>query len=325
MKQLIFKILSSFSIFIPVKVLIKLSGKNVIFPFYHIVSDNPPAHIKHLYPVRSIKQFEKDLDFLQKYFSATTFPPETNKKGFVLSFDDGLSEVYDIVAPILRKRNIPAIFFLNSAFIDNKDLFFKCKISLVIDKIAKDGLSPEISHLLNCKKRNCIKKILSLKFKDENIINKAAEISGINFKKYLETEKPYLSSSQAEELISQGFKAGAHSINHPLFSEISEKEQTRQTEESINFIRDRFNVKDKLFAFPFTDNGVKNTFFEKIFERNTTDFTFGTAGIKDDYTAGNIQRIPVEKYGLSAKRHIKTEYLLYLIKKLAGKEIVKRQ
>jgi len=114
LKKILFKILSFFTLFIPTKFLIKLSGKRIIYPFYHIISDNPPAHIKYLYPVRSIKQFEKDLVFLQKHFTVSDFPVKGNNPQFVLSFDDGLSEVYDIIAPILKKRNIPAIFFVNT-------------------------------------------------------------------------------------------------------------------------------------------------------------------------------------------------------------------
>ena len=97
MKKILFKILSFFTIFIPAKFLINLSGKRNIYPFYHIVSNNPPLHIKNLYPIRNIEQFERDLNFLQKYFTASDFPPKKKNSSFVLSFDDGLKEIYDIL------------------------------------------------------------------------------------------------------------------------------------------------------------------------------------------------------------------------------------
>lgn len=282
MKKILFKILSFFTLSIPTIFLIKLSGKRIIYPFYHIISDNPPAHIKYLYPVRSIKQFEKDLVFLQKHFTASDFPVKGNNPQFVLSFDDGLSEDYDIIAPILKKRNIPAIFFVNSAFVDNKDMF--------------------TNYISSLNKEN----------------------PTIDFKEYLKNEKPYLTKQQISELKAEGFTIGAHSINHPLFSEITEKEQIRQVQESVNFVIENFGEKQKLFAFPFTDNNVKDTFFDTVFNKNIVDYTFGTAGIKDDNIKNNIQRIPVEKYGLSAKRHIKTEFLLYLVKRVFKKEKVRR-
>jgi len=282
LKKTLFKIISFIAILIPVRFLIKFSGKKVIYPFYHIISDNPPAHIKHLYPVRSIKQFEKDLDFLQEHFTASEFPPKKNKPSFILTFDDGLSEVYNIIAPILKTRNIPAIFFINSAFVDNKDMFF--------------------NYILSLKKEN----------------------PKIDFKEYLKNKKPYLTKQQISKLKTEGFTIGAHSINHPLYSEINEDEQIRQTEESIKFVSENFNETQKLFAFPFSDDSVKDTFFETVFNNRIADFTFGTAGIKDDVFERNIQRIPIEKYGLSAKRHIKTELFLYIIKRFFGRNFVKR-
>ncbi len=308
--------MSIFINFIPTRLLITLSGKRTIYPFYHIVSDNPPIHIRHLYPIKTVEQFEKDLDFLQKHFSASVFPVKNNNPQFVLSFDDGLSEVYDTIAPILVKRNIPAIFFINSGFTDNKDLFFKYKISIIIEELNKNKIPEDLTNILNCKKlRDCRNKLLLMKFSDNKTIDKIAEILKIDFKDYLKTKKPYLSKTQISKLINDGFKIGAHSINHHLFSEINFDKQIKQTEDSINFIQRNFKTDKKLFAFPFSDYGVSDAYFKTVFEKNIADFTFGTAGIKDDIFEKNIQRIPTEKYGLSAKRHIKTEYLRYMIKK----------
>ena len=43
----------------------------------------------------------------------------------LLTFDDGLSECYQVVAPILKEKGIPATFFLCSAFVDNHELAYR--------------------------------------------------------------------------------------------------------------------------------------------------------------------------------------------------------
>ena len=48
----------------PMKTMIKMSGQDLIFPFYHAVSDNPMPHVEKVYPLTSLKKFRKDLDFL---------------------------------------------------------------------------------------------------------------------------------------------------------------------------------------------------------------------------------------------------------------------
>jgi hypothetical protein len=40
----------------------------VLLPFYHLVSDENPSHVRHLYPVRSVRQFRDDLDFFLKNY-----------------------------------------------------------------------------------------------------------------------------------------------------------------------------------------------------------------------------------------------------------------
>ncbi len=134
--------------FFPVELLTKITGKNTIFPFYHIVSNDKVPHVEHLYPIRTTQKFEQDLDFFLNHYTpieiddiidSTLHGKPLKKNSFLLSFDDGLSEVYDIIAPILLRKGIPAIFFINSGFIDNKDLFFRYKASILIEKLKNDN------------------------------------------------------------------------------------------------------------------------------------------------------------------------------------------
>ena len=48
--------------------LVSITGKNILLPFYHAVSDNCPLHLKKLYQPRAIEQFKNDLDFLLKHY-----------------------------------------------------------------------------------------------------------------------------------------------------------------------------------------------------------------------------------------------------------------
>ncbi|NND06758.1 MAG: hypothetical protein HKN87_10295, partial [Saprospiraceae bacterium] len=129
---------------IPTKILLKVCDQPLILPVYHLVSDEAPAHIKHLYQIKSIDEFEADLDYLLHHFQPLSLPElydvitrkqRLDRPSFFLSFDDGLSEFYHIVAPILEEKELRAINFLNSSFIDNCALFYRYKVSLIIEKI----------------------------------------------------------------------------------------------------------------------------------------------------------------------------------------------
>ena len=337
MKKTIFDILSIFSFLIPIKLLIKLSGIKVIYPFYHIVNDDPPIHIKHLYKVRTVKQFRKDLNFLIKHFRPIHNIPENPLQNdnpcFCLSFDDGLKECCDIIYPILKEYGITATYFLNSSFIDNNDLFYKYKASILIEKLITGNypsdILKDISFLLNSNKKLSVKKItgklLSINYNEREVLNKIASIINIDFKNYLKDEKPYLTKTQISEMITDGNIIGAHSIDHPLYSELDADTQIKQTIDCLKYITNEFGVDEKLFAFPFTDDKISIDFFDELFGKKHLNYTFGTAGIKEDTVSANIQRIPMELHGLSAKRCIKTEYLLYIIKRMIRKHIIKRK
>jgi peptidoglycan/xylan/chitin deacetylase (PgdA/CDA1 family) len=309
---------------LPVKFLIKLTDKQHIFPFYHTVSDEEPLHIKHLYPVKTVQQFERDLDFFLKHFKAADFPKilREEKPAFHLSFDDGLRECAEIIAPILLKKGIPATFFLNTDFIDNKGLFYKYKISLLIEKIKHKASHTQIQSVKELlSTRNPIKKLLQLSHKNNELIEKTAEITDTDFSDYLKTNKPYMDAEQIKTLVRQGFKIGSHGRSHPLFSHISLDEQKQQIGESMNFIKNNFDIHEKLFAFPFTDSGVSQALFDFLRENHITDYTFGTAGIKNDTERTHIQRIATER-NRKAATCIKAEMLGYFIKKILRKETV---
>ena len=129
---------------IPTSVLLKISKQKLILPVYHTISDEEMPHIKHLYPVKGVKSFIKDLEFLLKHYTPINYDEfsalyrnneSPRKPSFLLSFDDGLREFHDIISPILIKKGIPAICFLNSGFVDNKALFYRYKSSLIIEKL----------------------------------------------------------------------------------------------------------------------------------------------------------------------------------------------
>ncbi len=318
---------------IPTQLLQNITNQRLILPFYHTVSDKEMPHIKHLYPVKGVKAFINDLDFLLKHFAPIDYTEfkelfHNNKKprkpAFLLSFDDGLKEFDDVIAPILLKKGIPAICFLNSGFIDNKDLFYRYKSSLLVDKVKKEpGLINKISTLFE-DHSNIIQNILSVQYQNKAVLDEIAKLIQYNFNDYLSNQSPYLNSEQIISLISKGFHFGAHSINHPEYQYIELQEQVRQTKESIQYISNKFSIENKIFSFPFTDYNISKQFFSHIRENDIVDITFGCAGQKKDIISNNFQRIPFEMNNLSCKQIINGELLYYLLKMPFGKNIINR-
>jgi peptidoglycan/xylan/chitin deacetylase (PgdA/CDA1 family) len=331
----LFPILSLARPFIPLKTLIGLSGEKMIFPFYHAVTNMVPPHLEQLYRIKTLREFEKDLDFLLKYFTPLSlddllkYDHKSAKPSFHLSFDDGLREVYEFIEPVLTSKGVPATFFINPDFIDNKELFFRYKASVLIHFAASFDKEHWKDFHNYCDEQNLEGKTLraiclSISYKDRGNLDKIAEIMGFSFRKYLEEFAPYLSKSQLESLVSKGFAIGSHSMDHPEFWNMNGKEMLRQTLQSSNWVKERFHQKYAAFAFPFSDQGVGNDFFHALGynDKPLIDISFGTAGLKHDSIKMHKQRIPLEGYNLSASSVVFGEYLYFLLKGPFGKNII---
>jgi peptidoglycan/xylan/chitin deacetylase (PgdA/CDA1 family) len=306
------------------KTLISSSKQRVVLPFYHKVSDEEQTFSKYLYVPRKVLDFKKDLDVLCKYYNPISMQEfmgiskqkdPLKKNYFHITFDDGLSNFYNIAAPILLEKNIPATVFVNSNFLDNKALFFRCKASLLYQYYQKASLKDKIKFHDFFDGKTAIKeKLFAINFNNKEVLDDLAASVNYSFDEYLQTEKPYLTSAQVQELIEMGFTIGAHSKSHPLYSDINLEAQINQTKECIDWLVKKFHLEYKVFSFPFTDLHVSKAFFTLLRQEKIIDISFGTAGVKKDNFKTNFQRLVFEIENQSAENYLLKEYFKYFLK-----------
>jgi peptidoglycan/xylan/chitin deacetylase (PgdA/CDA1 family) len=319
--------------------LMRWTGQRLFLPFYHAIADEPLPHIRHLYPVKGSRQFAQDLDFLLRYYeplSITDFEDWQNGKitlrrpPLLLSFDDGLREFHDVIAPILLRKGIPAICFLNSAFVDNRGLFFRYKASLLLEALTQNGDWADDPSCLAWRKtqlpsaQNWRQALLGIRYHNRHLLDELAAKVSLDFGAFLQGQQPYLSSPQIRDLQTKGFVFGAHSVDHPEYRWLSTEEQLRQTVESLAFVQTQFGVERPCFSFPFTDFGVRSSFFTQLRAATDVRYTFGCAGQKQDSAPAHFQRTPFEDGSLSARRIHNAELLYYLLKAPFGKNRIRR-
>lgn len=301
-------------------------------PVYHCVSDEVLPHLKNIIRYKSTKQFEEDLDYLLQHFQfinweefkgyiSGNFQPK--KKIALLTFDDGLREFYDIVVPILERKGIYAINFINPAFIDNKDLMFRCKASLIIEEIKKKkNINPEIYTILQSKE-NLQQRVLQINYFQKDILDTLAQLLEIDFTSFLKTQQPYLTTEQLSTLTQKGFGISSHSWDHPLYHELTTHQQLETTHKTFKYLKENTFLYES-FAFPFTDFGVKAEFFEGLFQNQEIFCTFGSAGIKLDSVEKNFHRIPFEM-DATAEVTLKKEIAYFKLKNMINKNKILRK
>ncbi len=306
-----------------------------LIPVYHCVSDERLPHIQNVINYKNLTQFEKDIDYMCQKFEFCDWESFTNnnstgKKPFaLLTFDDGLVEFKDVVLPVLERKGIYAVNFINPAFVDNQDMMFRFKASLIVEslKTANNAKLKSVAQFLSLHepaKNKIINSVKSISYHQKQDLEKIAKLLDFSFSDYIKKQKIYLNLADLQEIQKKGFGISAHSWDHPYFFHLSLEEQLESAQKSIDFCTENHFL-DESFAFPFTDFSVSDAFFKKLFKNNPQlQFTFGTAGIKIDSFPQNLQRIPMER-GYNAQKEIDFEKTYFQIKKIFNKNKIYRK
>lgn len=314
---------------------LKTFKNQTIFPYYHIVRDNQVAHIENLYQFKNCKQFLNDITILNNNYNPINpkdlFENKTLKNNFLLSFDDGLQEVYSIIYPILKKNNLKAIFFINPNFVDNNEGLYKHYISIIISHLKNNNFEKptldKISEILSFTFNNVDEfkqKFINIKFSERNKVNEILELLKINIKDYLIEHQPYITKEQIQEMINDGFYFGGHTMTHPPLNQLNHEEQKKEIINSINWLKENFNINYSLFAFPFSDKSISKKLLNELFEYDNNIKLFGNSGLKKDIDPRIIQRFSLENPKKQTEKQIVTENLYKYFNKLIGKYNIKR-
>ncbi|MDX1983290.1 MAG: polysaccharide deacetylase family protein [Bryobacteraceae bacterium] len=265
---------------LPHSVLNHLAATPLAAPCFHLVADQCPPHVRHLYPSRTPERFQADLDWLLRRFRPVGLDDLTAcvrngrpfpKNSAFLSFDDGFREMYEIVAPICLRKGVPATFFLATAFLDNRELCYRHKASLLMD-------------------RSGSAEFLKVTYRRRKMLDDAAVALNVDFDDYLRRHQPYLTTNQVNSLRSQGFTIGGHSVDHPPYAELILGEQLEQTRRCLA----AFQPRARAFAFPFVSTGINRQFYHAVFAESLAEIIFCIGDMPTGYGNRLVQRFGVE-------------------------------
>ncbi len=309
--------------------------KQSIFPYYHLIKDNTVPHIENLYRFKNVQQFMDDIDFLKRNYKPINpkqlLSGSRPENSFLITFDDGLAEIYSIVFPILKEKGLNAIFFINPDFVDNNESLYKHDISIIIKKLKDEGFSPahvkiitEALTISHTSESDLIQQLKSVKFSDRDRIKALLTKLDINIADYLNTQKPYVTKAQIKEMLEAGFYFGGHTRSHPPLTQLSFDEQKSEIIGSIEWLKSNFGIEYSLFAFPFSDSGISQKLMNDLFKYDENILIFGNSGIKKDIDERVIQRFSLENPDKDPVKQIVTENLYKFFNKLIGKYQIRR-
>jgi peptidoglycan/xylan/chitin deacetylase (PgdA/CDA1 family) len=290
-----------------------LAGCDQLVLLYHLVSSEDVAHVKHLSRYRDERRFTHDIDALLKHFSPVTAPELRDaiaggmrirgKRRMLFTFDDGLRENHDVIAPLLEAKGIPAVFFLTTRCIDNRELMWRHKASLLVERSrrarvsetakgrAMDMLKYEPSHPAG----DLEEALLRVPYDRREDLDRVAEVLDVDVDEYLAHTRPYLTRAQISSLLRRGFDMGGHSLDHPHFDAIPMEEQVRQVLSSVRYVKRELGADNAYFALPFNDKEVSRALFARIAQE--VDLSFDSAFLNPDGHYSDVHRVSMDSQG----------------------------
>ncbi len=238
---------------------------------YHRVLDDAPASFafdEDLISATSAS-FRRQMEFVRRHFQIVSFADlqrcaQENKpwpaRALIVTFDDGYADNYSHAFPILKEKNVPATIFLATDFMESGRLFWWDLVAYCFKQSALGSVHfPEIASeplLLTtaAARRKAINRVLQwMKNIPEATKNEFLQ----NLPRVLEVtlrdnlgQGMHLSWSQIGEMAQHGIEFGAHSISHPILTNVAPEQLEVEINGSKRAIEEHLQREPVAFCYP---------------------------------------------------------------------------
>ena len=177
----------------------------------------------------------------------------------LLTFDDAYASVAEIAAPLCWKYHLPAVFFVNAAFIDNHKLAPDNLICYVANIIGMRALNvaarsvsgngmPELHSISEVFK----KYLPTISLTDREIfLDSLVRISGVDGRDVAENAKLYITKKQLSCLGAYGFEIGNHTYTHTYCRSYTAQQIVSEVDRNKRVLEDYSGAKIRSFSLPY--------------------------------------------------------------------------
>lgn len=313
MRSLLRRLLDALFKHIPFFMSRRLAPRPVIGLFYHSVSDEYLPHQQHIYPPEPVARFEAAMRYIKRHFQPVSYAQVHSQvldgkplppRALHLSFDDGFSQCFDVVRPILIGFDIPCTFFVATDWLDNRSMFYRNQVSLCIERAeelevgAQAAAWAELNQALGLGLKNrvaFVAWIKSLVRQDQRELDVVLRVLGVDVPAYLTDHQPYLGRDQVRQLHAEGFTIGCHTRSHHKLLRLSPAQQEAEIVESARVVVGITGQDVVPFSFPNSGNGLDRAHLAAIRRHHPLlGLFFDTQGLRPDANY-IIQRIWAEQ------------------------------
>jgi peptidoglycan/xylan/chitin deacetylase (PgdA/CDA1 family) len=274
---------------------------------FSATADELATHLEYLKHRFDVLTLDSALNFLSKR-------DLRRRTGILITFDDGYLDNYRLAFPVLRSFNVQGVFFLATSFVGSSHLpwwdviayIVKCSIrrqfrleypeSLSFD-LDRDGLNKTLRRILSAFKTPAMQD-------QERFLSELEEASG-GHRPSAETERLFLSWTEAREMQANGMAFGSHTHRHEILSKLSNDQQYRELAESREILEGELRTQVDVLAYPV---GARHSFSgETVSAAQRAGYRgafscYGGSNAPAETSMFDIHRYPMERQSLPRLR-----------------------
>jgi peptidoglycan/xylan/chitin deacetylase (PgdA/CDA1 family) len=271
----------------------------------------------------SSKDFDYQLSYLAGHFNVINFKMLAGvlagdgrlpSNALIITFDDGYIDNYEVAYPVLRRHGLTAVMFATAGFIGRRRLFWWDKIAYIVKHAERGVIAIEEPLALEMRlddyptrqaaARALIKRAKTMPDeRKERLITELAERLGVTLDE--EQHQNTMNWDQLRELSRAGIEIGAHSVNHPIFSNVDTERLRTEVSEAKAMIE--HELQEPIISFGSPGRGVLDPHEQARFKTTLrgivagSGYSFSTMynwglNYERDFDPYGIKRIGIENY-----------------------------
>jgi peptidoglycan/xylan/chitin deacetylase (PgdA/CDA1 family) len=241
---------------------------------FHDVSAAESAFTKAMGVSITPGEFEAALKFLVRYYTPVSLDDvlagpgggKLPKRAIIVTFDDGYASSAHC-AELCHKLRVPAVFFLNAAFLDNKRLSpdnLVCYVANVfgMDVLNRAARAVKASSVLPLQTMaDVFHRLFPIlpPAERQEFLNAAAQLAGINEAALARDASLYLTSKQVRELVSEGFEIGSHTYSHVYCRSLAAPDFTSEIDRNEKELEALTGKRVRSFSVPYGSSADLNS------------------------------------------------------------------
>ena len=234
---------------------------------FHNISETESPFTKGMNVTITPQRIEAALKFITRYYSPVRLQDVLTDcdghglpaRSMLVTFDDAYASVVESAAPLCRELGVPAVFFVNAAFLDNRRLAPDNLICYVANtmgmrtinaaaRVARGDDQPELKALSEVFSNFFPRISLAER---EVFLDALLRLAAIDEGRMAQDSNLYLTSKQLSALNSFNFEIGNHTYTHVHSRSLSDPDFVAQVDKNKAVLESVAGVSVRSFSQPY--------------------------------------------------------------------------